>query len=76
MGFAAETENVIAHAIEKLHRKKMDMIVANDVSNDQVMGRDFNSVTIIDKNENKTDILNADKKVIAMQLLEIIANKT
>ncbi len=32
VGFAAETENVIAHAKEKLERKGCDMIIANDVS--------------------------------------------
>lgn len=32
VGFAAETENLIAHAAEKLQRKGCDMIVANDVS--------------------------------------------
>ena len=32
VGFAAETENVIANAQEKLRRKNLDMIVANDVS--------------------------------------------
>lgn len=32
VGFAAETENVIAHARDKLERKGCDMIVANDVS--------------------------------------------
>ena len=32
VGFAAETSNVIAHAREKLHVKKADVIVANDVS--------------------------------------------
>ena len=32
MGFAAETENVVANAIEKRGRKGCDWIVANDVS--------------------------------------------
>lgn len=32
IGFAAETENLVAHAQEKLERKGCDMIVANDVS--------------------------------------------
>jgi phosphopantothenoylcysteine synthetase/decarboxylase len=32
VGFAAETENLIVHAQEKLERKGCDMIVANDVS--------------------------------------------
>lgn len=37
VGFAAETNDVIRHAKEKLKRKKCDWIVANDVSGD-VMG--------------------------------------
>jgi phosphopantothenoylcysteine decarboxylase/phosphopantothenate--cysteine ligase len=32
VGFAAETENVIAHATAKRRRKQCDWIVANDVS--------------------------------------------
>src|SRR6185369_6423676 len=32
VGFAAETENVLENAKEKLHSKKLDAIVANDVS--------------------------------------------
>lgn len=32
VGFAAETENIVANALDKLHRKNCDLIVANDVS--------------------------------------------
>lgn len=32
VGFAAETENVVTNALDKLHRKNCDLIVANDVS--------------------------------------------
>lgn len=46
IGFAAETENVIAHAKAKLARKGCDWIIANDVSGD-VMGGAENSVHII-----------------------------
>lgn len=46
IGFAAETENVIDHAIAKRARKGADWIVANDVSGD-VMGGDSNSIHII-----------------------------
>ena len=46
IGFAAETENVIANAETKLARKACDWIVANDVSGD-VMGGDANSVHIV-----------------------------
>jgi phosphopantothenoylcysteine decarboxylase/phosphopantothenate--cysteine ligase len=34
VGFAAETENVLENAKEKLHSKKLDAIVANDVSHE------------------------------------------
>src|SRR5271170_2717921 len=46
IGFAAETENVIAHAKDKLTRKACDWIVANDVSGD-VMGGDKNRVHLV-----------------------------
>ena len=46
IGFAAETNDVIAHATEKRTRKGCDWIVANDVSGD-VMGGDRNTVHII-----------------------------
>ncbi len=46
VGFAAETENVIAHAQAKLARKGCDMIVANDVSIDK-MGGEANRVHIV-----------------------------
>ena len=46
IGFAAETENVVANAQAKLTRKGCDWIVANDVSGD-VMGGDGNTVHIV-----------------------------
>jgi phosphopantothenoylcysteine decarboxylase/phosphopantothenate--cysteine ligase len=46
IGFAAETEHVVAHARAKLARKGADWIVANDVSGD-VMGGDANSIHIV-----------------------------
>ncbi|MCQ4160454.1 bifunctional phosphopantothenoylcysteine decarboxylase/phosphopantothenate--cysteine ligase CoaBC [Roseomonas sp. GC11] len=46
IGFAAETENVIANATAKRQRKGCDWIVANDVSGD-VMGGEDNTVHIV-----------------------------
>jgi phosphopantothenoylcysteine decarboxylase/phosphopantothenate--cysteine ligase len=46
VGFAAETENVIAHARAKLERKRCDWIVANDVSGD-VMGGTRNRLHVV-----------------------------
>lgn len=48
IGFAAETENVIANAREKLERKGADMIVANDVSrSDSGFEVDDNRIIIV-----------------------------
>jgi phosphopantothenoylcysteine decarboxylase / phosphopantothenate---cysteine ligase len=48
VGFAAETEKVVAHAQEKLARKGCDWIVANDVSPASgVMGGDRNKVHLV-----------------------------
>jgi phosphopantothenoylcysteine decarboxylase/phosphopantothenate--cysteine ligase len=49
VGFAAETDDVDAHAMAKLERKGCDWIVANDVSIEGVMGGDRNAVAIVSK---------------------------
>ena len=46
VGFAAETEKVVAHAQDKRLRKGCDWIVANDVSGD-VMGGAENAVHLV-----------------------------
>jgi phosphopantothenoylcysteine decarboxylase/phosphopantothenate--cysteine ligase len=48
IGFAAETQNVVANAKEKLARKGCDWIIANDVSAESgVMGGDINTVHLV-----------------------------
>jgi len=50
VGFAAETEEIIAHAEEKLKKKHLDMIVANDVSRkDAGFESDTNMVKVLYK---------------------------
>ena len=49
VGFAAETDDVVAHATAKRTRKGCDWIVANDVSPETgIMGGGENAVTVID----------------------------
>ncbi len=52
VGFAAETENLIDNATKKMAQKSLDMVIANDVSNNKVFGTDVNQVTIITKHGN------------------------
>ena len=47
VGFAAETDDLIAHAQSKLASKHADMIVANDVSTGKVFGSDTNKAMFI-----------------------------
>ena len=55
VGFAAETENVVEHARQKLARKGCDLIVANDVSPETgVMGGDRNTVHLVTPHEVET----------------------
>jgi phosphopantothenoylcysteine decarboxylase/phosphopantothenate--cysteine ligase len=44
VGFATETKDLRQHAVEKLHRKQLDLIVANDAS---AFDSDMNSVTLV-----------------------------
>ena len=48
VGFAAETDDLLAHAREKLDRKGADLIVANDVSRpESTFGADTNRVALV-----------------------------
>lgn len=75
VGFAAETDNLIAHAKDKLQRKDIDMIVANDVSRDDIgFGADANEVTVICSKEQLT-IEKCDKQHLARRLIQLIAER-
>jgi len=76
VGFAAESENVIQSAKEKLHKKNLDLIVANDISAPGIGFRsDANQVTIIDKEGNVDSLPRLSKKEIANVLLNRIKGK-
>jgi phosphopantothenoylcysteine decarboxylase / phosphopantothenate---cysteine ligase len=50
VGFSAESENLLANASEKVRRKNLDLIVANDITDpDSGFGRDTNKVLLIDR---------------------------
>jgi phosphopantothenoylcysteine decarboxylase/phosphopantothenate--cysteine ligase len=73
VGFAAETENVIAHGQAKLAKKGCDWIVANDVSpHTGIMGGDRNTVHLITGNSVE-DWPELDKSEVGMRLAAKIA---
>ncbi|MDE2181681.1 MAG: bifunctional phosphopantothenoylcysteine decarboxylase/phosphopantothenate--cysteine ligase CoaBC [Alphaproteobacteria bacterium] len=74
IGFAAETENVLAHAMEKRLKKGCDWIVANDVGAPGVMGGDRNTVHLI-TSEGTESWPEMDKADVATRLAARIAER-
>lgn len=75
VGFAAETRDVLAYGRDKLARKQLDMIVANDVSNAAIgFNSDNNAVTVIWADGDRT-LPVASKQTIARQLVALIAGR-
>lgn len=75
VGFAAETEKVVEHARDKLQRKRLDMIVCNDVARSDIGFRsDDNAVTVI-WSEGARMLEKASKSTIARQLVQLIAER-
>ena len=73
VGFAAETENAVANARQKLKAKGADVMAANQVADDDsVFGNDENSVTLIDK-DGEAVLAKTDKYRLAVQIIEHIA---
>ena len=72
VGFAAETDDVEAHARDKLERKGCDWIVANDVTEPGVLGGDENQVALVTR-EGVERWRRASKAAVADRLARRIA---
>jgi phosphopantothenoylcysteine decarboxylase/phosphopantothenate--cysteine ligase len=75
LGFAAETQNMREFALGKLHRKKLNMIAANDVSDTSIgFNSAQNALTVFwPEGEQKLEV--ADKAILAQQLMTLVATK-
>ncbi len=71
VGFAAESENLIANAKEKLKKKKCDLFVANDITaTDSGFDVDNNKVALIDKDGTVEDLPLMSKREVADKVLD------
>ena len=71
VGFAAETESLLDNARDKLHRKNLDLIVGNDVSQpDAGFDVDTNRVVIIDAHGEVEELPLQSKAAVARALLD------
>jgi phosphopantothenoylcysteine decarboxylase/phosphopantothenate--cysteine ligase len=75
VGFAAETHDVVNYAKEKLAKKKLDLIVANDVSASGAgFGVDTNVVTILGA-DGSSVTAQGHKREVAARLWDIVATR-
>ena len=73
VGFAAETQNLVESALDKLKKKNLDLIVANDISSPGIgFQSDSNKVTIIDREESIENLPLKSKREISDLLLDRI----
>ena len=70
VGFAAESNDLVKHAREKLAKKRVPLIVAN--LGPQTFGRDDNALTLVDANGER-ELARADKLTLARRLVAEIA---
>ena len=80
VGFAAESQNLLENAGIKLQSKKLDIIVANDISQaDSGFGVDTNRVTLLfaDGKKNILPLMRKDEvaEVVVEQIIELLSNK-
>jgi len=71
VGFAAETENIVEHGQEKIQKKNLDFIVANDVTEEGAgFAHNTNIVHFIDKNGDHSKTEKVEKSAIAHEILD------
>ena len=74
VGFAAETQDLLANAQKKLVKKNLDLIVANDVSlGDYGFGADMNKATLLLQGGESIDVPAMSKQDLAHRILDCIA---
>ena len=73
VGFAAETDDLVANAERKIRSKNLDLIVANDVGAPGVgFEHDTNAVSIISATGAREDVPLTDKRAIARAVLDAV----
>lgn len=71
VGFAAESEDLVNNAAGKLARKRLDLIVANDITrSDSGFGTDTNAVVLLDASGGRRDLPAIPKREVADLILD------
>jgi phosphopantothenoylcysteine decarboxylase/phosphopantothenate--cysteine ligase len=71
IGFAAESQDLIDNALKKLEKKKLDIIVANNITEENSgFGVDTNKVTLIGQDGNLENLPVLSKRSVADRILD------
>ncbi len=71
VGFAAESEDLVANARQKLESKNLDLVVANDVTAEGAgFGGDTNAVVLLKRDGSRVDVPVASKREVAERILD------
>jgi phosphopantothenoylcysteine decarboxylase / phosphopantothenate---cysteine ligase len=71
VGFAAETEDLVANARKKMEAKNLDLVVANDVTAEGVgFAGDTNAVVLLRRDGGRVDVPLASKREVAERILD------
>lgn len=74
VGFAAESEDLLANAAQKLHKKRLDLIVANDITGEgSGFGSDTNRVVLLGRDEEPQELPILPKREVADAILDRVA---
>lgn len=73
VGFAAETDAVEQHALEKLQRKNLDMIAANEVGTSKAFDCEDNALLVLWRGGGRAELKRAPKRELATALVALIA---
>jgi phosphopantothenoylcysteine decarboxylase/phosphopantothenate--cysteine ligase len=74
VGFAAESENLVPNAKKKLEKKRLDLVVANDITvKGSGIGADSNQVVIIDRKGKVEKLPLLPKREVADRILDKVA---
>ncbi len=76
IGFAAESEELLSNAAQKLKRKNLDVIVGNDITVPDIgFGSDDNAVVILSEDGTRENLTRMPKRAIAEHLCDLLAGK-
>ncbi|GAA2801800.1 bifunctional phosphopantothenoylcysteine decarboxylase/phosphopantothenate--cysteine ligase CoaBC [Kitasatospora sp. CM 4170] len=75
VGFAAETDEVLANGRAKLARKGCDLLVVNEVGNGKAFGRDVNEAVVLGADGSETAVPVGPKEALADVVWDLVAER-